>query len=58
MVLMRILKAMQGINVRYVHCDNAGEIKALSRLCKQEGMSIKFKYTMPGVGRLCIHLTQ
>ena len=45
--LLKDLKSMWGIVIRYFHCDNAGENKSFEWLCKQEGLSIKFEYAMP-----------
>ena len=41
------LEAEYGINVQYARCDNVRENEGL-RTCKQEGMGIQFKYTVPG----------
>ena len=45
MSLLKVLKAVYGINVRYIYCDNVGENKTLS---KKKMMNVKFKYTTPG----------
>ena len=49
MVLLKVLKTILGILARNIHCDDAGENIDFERLCKQEGMSIKFDSTMSGI---------
>ena len=46
-VLLNNLKTMQGINARYIHCDNASENETFEMPYKQEGMCIRFEYEMP-----------
>ena len=48
-VLTKNLKGTQGINMRHIHCKNAGENEAFHKQCKQEGMGINFAYTMLSV---------
>ena len=45
--LLEDLKATEGEDCRYTHCDDDGENEAFERPCKQEEMGVKFKYTMP-----------
>ena len=47
---LKYYKSIQGIDVRCVHCDNAGENESL-KLYKQEGMGIKFEHTAPSMPR-------
>ena len=47
-VLLKDLKAIEDIDIRYFHCNHAGENESFERLCKQEGMDVKLEYTMPG----------
>ena len=35
------------INVKYIHCDNAGENKALQQQLKKDGSKIQFEFTAP-----------
>ena len=46
--LIKELKAKHGISVKTIRLDNSGENNALEKLCKQEGLGIKFEYTAPG----------
>ena len=39
---------MNGIMVKTVRCENAGENKSFEKTSKLEGHSIKFEYTAPG----------
>ena len=39
---------MYSFNVKYNQCDKIGENEDFERSCRQEGMGIQFKYTMPG----------
>ena len=34
--------------MKIIRLDNSGENNALEKLCKQEGLGIKFEYTAPG----------
>ena len=45
--LTKDLKATECIDIRYVCCNNAGENEVFERLCKQEELGEKFKYTIP-----------
>ena len=47
MALLKDLKALQDIDVKYIHFNNVGDNEAFERLCKDEGMCVKFMYTMP-----------
>ena len=42
MALIKEIKFTNWINIRYIQCDNTIENEAFNRLCKQEGMGIKF----------------
>ncbi|MCP4746065.1 MAG: transposase family protein, partial [Desulfobacteraceae bacterium] len=46
--LIKELKAKHGILVKIIRLDNSGENNALEKLYKQEGLGIKFEYTVPG----------
>ncbi|MCP4746673.1 MAG: transposase family protein, partial [Desulfobacteraceae bacterium] len=46
--LIKELKTKYSILVKIIGLDNSGENNALEKLCKQEGLGIKFKYTAPG----------
>ena len=48
MALLKYLKATHIENVRYMCCNIIDENKVIERLCKQEGMDVKFEYTMLG----------
>ena len=37
-----------GIDVKIIRCDNAGENKQFERDCKKEGLGLTFEYTAPG----------
>ena len=41
------LKSKYCINVKYIHCDNSGENKALQQQLKKDGLKIQFKFTAP-----------
>ena len=41
--LIKDLKATHGVDVKCVQFDNAGENKAFKKLCKLEGMGVKFE---------------
>ena len=56
--LLKDFRSTQCIDVRYTHCDNAGESKSFEWLCKQEGMGIKFEYTMPSLSQQNIELSK
>ena len=45
--VMPILKKlfMQGKEVKYIRCDNAGENKSLEQKCIESGLDIAFEYT-------------
>ena len=49
MALIKDLKASQGITVKYIYCENAGEINAFEKLCKNEVIVVMFEVTMPGM---------
>ena len=42
------LKDKYKIQVKFIHCDNAGENKKLEEMCNVEGLGIIFEYTMTG----------
>ena len=37
------------MQVQYLHWDYAGENVAFEKTCKQEGLGVGFKYTIPGM---------
>ena len=41
------LKSKYCIKIKYIHCDNAGENKALQQQLKKAGLKIQFKFTAP-----------
>ena len=41
------LKLKYSINVKYIHCDKAGENKALQQQLKKDGSKIQFEFTAP-----------
>jgi hypothetical protein len=45
--LIKELKSQSNIIVKYLRCDDAGENQALEKLCKLEGLGIKFEYSGP-----------
>jgi hypothetical protein len=47
MALINELKQAYDIEVKTIRCDNSGENNALQRICKHEGLGIKFEYTTP-----------
>ena len=47
--LTKYLKNKYNLQVQYLHCDNAGENVAFKKACKQEGLGLVFKYTVPGM---------
>ena len=47
--LMNNLKATEGIDIRYVHCDNAGKNKAFERQCKDKGMGLNLNTPCSGL---------
>ena len=49
MALIKDLKVTEGIDIRHVPCDNGGENEALRRLCKQEGIGVKFEIPCSGL---------
>ena len=46
--LIKNLKTMHDIKVRYLCCDDARENVDFERDCKKGGMRMEFKYTSPG----------
>ena len=40
MALIKHFKAIQGMNIRYINCDNAGENEVFERLCNHDEMDI------------------
>ena len=40
--LLKYLKAIYGITVRYICCDDDRENEVFQQLCKQEGIGVKF----------------
>ena len=42
------LKFKYKIQVKFIHCDNAGENKKLEEKCDADGMDINFEYTATG----------
>ena len=46
--LLKDLKEMYGVIVRYIFYDNAGKNEAFKQLCKQVLMGVNFKHTTPG----------
>jgi transposase InsO family protein len=40
--------SQEGIQIKTIRCDNAGENKKLESQCKKIGITIKFEYTAPG----------
>ena len=43
--LIKELKAKNGIEVKFIRCDNAGENNSLEEECKKEGLGVTFEYT-------------
>ena len=43
------LESKYSINVKYIHCDNAGENKDLQQQLKKDGSKIEFKSTAPAM---------
>jgi transposase InsO family protein len=41
------LEAKEGVKVKYIRCDNAGENLSLEKECKRRGLGITFEYTAP-----------
>ena len=41
------LKLTEGIKIKKIRCDNAGENKALQKLCMEKGLGITFQFTAP-----------
>ena len=37
------------INVKYIHCNHAGENKALQQQLRREGLKIQFKFMAPDI---------
>jgi hypothetical protein len=48
LALIKDLKAKQGITVKFIQCNYAGENKKLKEACLKEGLGIQFEYTSPG----------
>ena len=42
------LKTKYGVQVLYLHCNNAGKNVDFERVCKQEGIGMEFEYIAPG----------
>ena len=47
--LIKELKAKNGIAVKTIRCDNAGENKKLEKDSKKDGLGLNFEYTAPGM---------
>ena len=47
--LIKNLKNKYNLQVEYLCCDNIGENVTFKKACKQEGLEIDFKYTVPGM---------
>ena len=47
-VWMKELKAMYGIDLKYVRLDNSGENRSLQRQCAKQNLGIIFEFTAPG----------
>ena len=45
--LAKHLRASENVTVKNIRCDNAGENKALSKLCLSKGLGITFQFTAP-----------
>jgi len=45
--LKKHLKATLNYQVKFIRCDNAGEIRKLEEESKNEGLGIIFEYTAP-----------
>ena len=41
------LESKCSIHLKYIHCDKAGENKALQQQLRREGSEIQFKFTAP-----------
>ena len=42
------MRTVQGIQVKTIRCDNAGENLKFEETCKHQGLKVKFEYTAPG----------
>ena len=49
--LLKYLKATEGIHARYIYHGNADENEVFEKLRKQEGLGVKFAYTMPNTSQ-------
>ena len=45
--LIKNLKIKYIVQVKCLHCNNAGEDQAFKRTYKQEGLGVDFEYTVP-----------
>jgi hypothetical protein len=46
--LIKELASKHKVFVKYIRCDNAGDIGSLERECAKQGLGIQFEYTGPG----------